>query len=477
MRFSEKFKLNKTQAELDFVDIPVNKDLALFIDPYAISLENDIWCIDCNNIIVDFFNLVVQTLKSSNPIDAKEYLARLNEPNDTHLGLSRGHPAGRGVGRDQASYIYNKLKASKAVKTGFLKDLSDCELIIPGIDRDKISDVTTNIIKLKLIEYTERQCHLHDIDLNSVPSGFFWDTSRLEWRNVYVNLPVINEQRIILVPKAIVRYGLSYNYQYYYTHFVLNYLQAEHLNAGTSLVKVLKNGKRKVLKKDLKKEYPCTKEFLYDFSESNTQVLVNYKNSLPQRSLGLSDKQIEEKQTRPKKIDIRNLIKKLNRIKPGHTNASKYHKEIIGILEGIFHPSLKNPTKDQKLHEGRKRIDITFDNGQIGFFKDMITLHGITCPYIFVEAKNYFEDPKNPELDQLTGRFSDKRGVFGILVCRKVKDKNLMIKKCKDVINDNRGYIIVLDDADIIDLLHFKAGRETQKIDDFMKQKLKEILF
>ena len=79
----------------------------------------------------------------------------LREPNQTRFGLSRGdRPHGRGVGADQALELYDALSQSAAVQTGLLKDLEDCELLIPGISSDKISDITTNIIRPNLIEYT-----------------------------------------------------------------------------------------------------------------------------------------------------------------------------------------------------------------------------------------------------------------------------------------------------------------------------------
>jgi hypothetical protein len=68
---------------------------------------------------------------------------------------------------------------------------------------------------------------------------------------------------------------------------------------------------------------------------------------------------------------------------------------------------------------------------------------------IFVECKNYAEDPANPELDQLAGRFSPKRGQVGILVCRKIGNKKRMAERCRDTANDNRGYVIALDDDDL----------------------------
>nr|MBA3634725.1 hypothetical protein [Acidobacteriota bacterium] len=159
-RFSDYFKLGKSQAELDFVDIPLQTDISLFVDPYALSIENDLWFIECNNLVVDYFQLVINSIKAKELQTAKVLLSNLHEPNDTHLGLSRGKPSGRGVGSVQAGAIYNQLKDSKAALTGKLQDLSDCELLIPGISNDKISDITINIIRSKLVEYTETQCEL-----------------------------------------------------------------------------------------------------------------------------------------------------------------------------------------------------------------------------------------------------------------------------------------------------------------------------
>ena len=37
MTITERFGINRKQGELDFIDIDINKDLPLFIDPYRIS--------------------------------------------------------------------------------------------------------------------------------------------------------------------------------------------------------------------------------------------------------------------------------------------------------------------------------------------------------------------------------------------------------------------------------------------------------
>jgi len=39
--FSELFGLNKTQLQLDFVDVELDTDIPLFIDPFALSQRLD----------------------------------------------------------------------------------------------------------------------------------------------------------------------------------------------------------------------------------------------------------------------------------------------------------------------------------------------------------------------------------------------------------------------------------------------------
>lgn len=86
LTFSRHFKINKSQYELDFVDIPLNSgDIPLFIDPYAISLRQDRWSEGCHNLIVGFFQEVLDAIRKQADQKAKAMLAGLREPNETHL--------------------------------------------------------------------------------------------------------------------------------------------------------------------------------------------------------------------------------------------------------------------------------------------------------------------------------------------------------------------------------------------------------
>lgn len=478
MKISQIYKLNKTQHELDFVDIDPLKDKAVFLDPFFISTRSQPWCIDVSRTIKSFFQYAIDLIKTGEVDKARAVFVNLNEPNETCLGLSRSKPQGRGAGDDDSRRIFESILESEAVQTGLVEDLEDTAIFIDRIARDKVSDMATNIIKRHLINYTKSQCDLWNIPLTrDVPSGFFWDPINKSWDIVHTDRLVIKNKPLLLVPKIAVSFHKEYIDQKYYQHFALNYLQGEHLAKNSGLVRerTLKDGSkyRYVTKKDIKeKEAPFSKEFLRDFTKKHPEIFKNFRNSKAQSVQPIGNEDLEE-------IDIGalvdHLISSLSSLNAGGDDASKYHKLIIGILEFIFYPSLNNPVKEKEINDGRKRIDITFDNAANGgFFHTLHDVHQITSRYIFVECKNYSEDPKNPEIDQLSGRFSVNTGKFGFLICRTISDKDLFLKRCQDVWKQKNELIIPLTDQEIIIILkNIKAGKaqtEDQLLNDLRRK-------
>ncbi len=464
MKLSQFFELNKEQAELDFVDINLEGDLALFVDPFALSIRKDAWSYRCTQHILSFFQTAIDAIRADNRQRARQVLTNLSEPNETRLGLSKDEPSGRGVSGKQAFDLYEALADSEAARTGLLSEIAECDLFIPGIGFDKISDITTNIIRGPLIEYTQKQCELHGIPLQEgVSAGKIWDMGIQDWTSVYASLLVWKGRRVLLVPKASVRYRLCLDSQEYYNHFMLDFLQAEHLQAGTSLVKVLKNGKRRVTKKSLKEVYPYSKAALYEFTKIHPDVLHTYKK-IESNEREESNRKLDEDFDEAALCDA--LSTALKTIPPGLSAASEFHNLIIGVLEFIFYPHLIYPIKEKQIHGGRKRIDITYTNAaREGFFLRLHTARQVASNMVMVECKNYVNDVANPELDQLGGRFSINRGRLGILVARSFSNRNLFIARCRDTANDGRGFIIPLVDNDILAMLEDIKQHRRQAID------------
>ncbi|WP_437202259.1 hypothetical protein [Planctomicrobium sp. SH664] len=458
MRVSKYYNLGRSQPTLDFVDVDIENDTRLFVDPHAIRMLPDEWGDECVGLLEDFFETVLNAIRGGKHSEAKLLLASLREPNETHLGMSVGRSQGSGVGRDLATDLWQSLCNSTAVSTGLMRDLEDTVLMVPNVDADRVSDITTNIIREPLIRYTRTVCELYGIPLRSqVDSGPLWDPTKKAWHSKYVELPVTKFGKLILVPKVIIRQKLAYDAGEYYQHYILTELQQEALNdPASSLVRVLKTGRRKVTKKSLKNRFGSGKDVNERESIRLPEVIRRYRehkevNPLPP----LNHDQIAVAEG-SKPPDWDELLQAVIQLRTGRESATAYEKAVEKLLSALFYPALATPQLQTKIHDGRKIVDITYTNAARSGFFWWLHQH-YTCPYIFVECKNYASDPANPELDQLSGRFSPQRGKVGVLVCRQLKNKDLFMQRCIDTARDQRGFIIPLDDSDLKEIVEARG--------------------
>jgi len=245
MKISEKFNLNKTQYELDFVDVDTDLDLPLFLDPYFIGNSDFSFAFEAHLLLRSFFECLLSALRENKISKAETLFSHLGESNEICLGFSKAAPKGKGMGPLDAIRIFQSLKESSALKTGIMEDIEDFRIFVNNVDKDKVSDMTSNIIKKQLITYTQNQCSLWGIPLTSgVPSGFYWDRNLNTWENQYTDMLIINNRKILLVPKRIVSFSREYTPQKYFQHFVLNFLQDECLRLNSPLVQYRKDKTR-----------------------------------------------------------------------------------------------------------------------------------------------------------------------------------------------------------------------------------------
>jgi hypothetical protein len=168
MRVSEHYGLMRNQGSLDFVDVDTHGDVPVFLDPRSIRLQDNQWARECQALLQSFFGEVLEAIAANDSLKLVDLIGRLGEPNETHLGYSRGRARGSGLGRGERSEsLLDALSKSRAVETGLLHDLEDAALLIPGIGKDVISDVATHVLRGALIGYTHRMCNYYGIDTDS----------------------------------------------------------------------------------------------------------------------------------------------------------------------------------------------------------------------------------------------------------------------------------------------------------------------
>lgn len=449
MRVSEHFNLPFRQPELDFVDVDVIGDTRVYVDPHAIrSLATD-WPSWCVSLLQDFFETVISAIGGGAGDRAEVLLAGLREPNETHLGLSKGRARGHGVGSLLGQDIVAAIQSSAAVKSGLLRDLEDAALLVDHVGDDLISDISTNVIREPLIAYTQTMANSYGIPLTlGVASGLMWDPEKHEWRQDFVDLPITPAGPLLLVPKVIVRQRPDYWFDEYYKYYILPFLEQELMRQGSPLVHLLKDGRRRIFKKDVVKKYGSDKAAVARITRDNPQILYSYRAAKANQTRPMDHAEFVLADVGPAP-EWDQLLGAVQACQPGAADAGAYHQAVYRLLNVLFHPALTQPVLESELHGGLKRVDIVYTNSaQTGFFSWLVK-NGYKAPYVAVECKNYSADPTNPELDQLTGRFSDLRGNVGILVCRTVADRKAMTERCRSAVADRRGFIICLDDADL----------------------------
>lgn len=273
-------KLFEISEDVPFVDIELETDNQMFVDPYLIYISKDEFSIQCSNKVVNYFAKLLKYAKLGDKGNGYKLVRFLQENNELRFGYSKAAPLGHGLGNNKGKELFDNLCKSKAMKTGLVSDIFDASIMIENVGHDKISDLTSNIILEDLIQYTQSQCLAYAIPTQSIRlKRPVWCDTTEKWETFEnIELPVYNNKPIILVPKNFVREHTIYTYNRFYNYGMLPYYEKEALkNPSCGLVKILKRGIIVPAKTKIRKEYPCTKDNVINFIAEHPVDYENYK--------------------------------------------------------------------------------------------------------------------------------------------------------------------------------------------------------
>jgi hypothetical protein len=317
---------------------------------------------------------------------------------------------------------------------------------------------------------------LHGIPLEQVGSGAIWDYDSGRWRpEEYEQLPTTVSGSLLLVPKVIVRRRLDYDPGEYYTKYILRYYQQLEETSGSALVRTLKSGKRRVLLRDLrpqlKRRFGSEKKALIQATVKSPQLLDNYRK----------DKDRPDLQRTP--LTLEEITREVDGSEPNWTklleSVTNMASGPAALLTAVFYPGLVSPKIEREIDQGRKRIDIRYTSSGVDRdFFSWIQTNFPPQPFVYAECKNYSDDLGNEELDQLTGRFNlgSGSGNLGLLVSRRFNDKARFVQRCRDAALKGRGFVLALDDEDLISLTHARANDDAGAIFSLLSGRFAELV-
>jgi hypothetical protein len=482
MRVSQHYNLGVTQPSLEFVDVDVTGDTRVFVDPHAFTTMESDWARECVSLLQDFYGEVLAAVRAGDRQRGMYLLGRLGESNEAHLGLSSAQARGSGVATGLAADIYDALGMSTAVISGILSEVQETVLFVEGIGHDRVSDMTINIIRRQLIQFTQDVCNYYGIPMvPQLDSGWMWDRHTQTWVTEHVELPMPNG-KLLLVPLAVVRKSPTFDPGDYLSHFVLPYLQDVELNnAHSTLVRTRTSkrlrGQRYVTKKSIQERDPKPqKHWNNEVTDRDPELLERYRAAKSRQSEPPDHDDVAAAFGTPLP-DWDALLAAVWAVPPGRPDADRYHRAVQHLLNALFYPWLDLPKRESPIHGGRKRIDIVYVNlAQHGFFQWLTTAQDVSAPQVVIECKNYSKALKNEEFDQLTGRFSPFRGQFGFLCYRgDADDKAAVVARCRDAALDHRGFVIALDDSDLAMLVEARKNSEAE-VFEFLLHRFRELI-
>ncbi len=217
---SDVWKLKqKGHNNFDFVDVAVNDDNLLFLDPCIIERMDDTWSTKAMEHINSYFDNLFVAYDADNRKDMRYLLSHAGEQNATRLGYGNGDN-GKGNTADGLLEIFQPLEdlIGKIKTIGKAEDLP---LLIPGFAEDGMSDLLTNILHECLNEFTMEQMNKYGVLCNGVKKFYTWDIQLSAWKEVEKPAYFVNGKELLLVPKCIVRKNYLFGVNQYFTRIIL----------------------------------------------------------------------------------------------------------------------------------------------------------------------------------------------------------------------------------------------------------------
>ena len=162
MYFSEAFDIPDAD-QYEWFDPILERDSRLFVDPFSIFADPDESWHHAHDTIIDYFHNAFEILAKSNLRENHQFYKRtlvlmeFPEPKEFRLGYA-GNSDGSGAGAHLARLIVEAMV--QAIRNGLedIRHFEELGILVEGINSDRIGDITCNLLKPRLIEYTQEVC-------------------------------------------------------------------------------------------------------------------------------------------------------------------------------------------------------------------------------------------------------------------------------------------------------------------------------
>lgn len=420
-RLNDYYNIPLLQEEIDFAIPFLDEDIPLYIDPFLMWKIPSMQDNGLHTSIINSFNALGNIYLKGDDKKAIEILTHSSECNEIGLGTSRTR-TGKVIGAKTANDILSLFKLIPQINKQGVLHFEEIQLLVDGIGKDRISDISANLIKSFLVDYTIQQCANYQIPMIDCTIPIF-DNRKIRIIEEVVKLPVNPENNapIIFVPKRWLRFSTWINYDdYYKNHYIPN------------------------IDNELEKlKYRVE---ILDYNRHNYAQIQSYIELKENR--GITDCFNDPLFRQIPVTSAKSKLKSILNLPTGKTdNADKKYEDLmVQLLASLLYPHLDFAQEQSRVESGAQIRDLIFyNNKSVDFLNEIY--NDYLSKQLVVELKNV-KSVEREHVNQLHRYLADQFGKFGIIFTRNRPSKSIL-QNMIDLWSSRRCCILILDDEDL----------------------------
>ena len=441
-RFTDHFNVHIPQSELDFAIPMLNEDIPLYVDPFLMWKSPSLQDKALHKILLSAFNHLGYLVKQGQHDHAAKQLILSSECDEVGFGSSATR-TGKRIGSKKAIDILNLFNYVEYYRNHGFRHLEEIQLLVSGISKDRISDISCSFLKSFLIDYTHQECTEIGIPMQEVVVKDVYDHERHTFDAVTATLPVHPEYKspVLFAPKRWLRYVPWISYDVYFRNFCP---QDDIAHEGEELSKV------KVL----------------TYNRENYGVVDSF---VRERERTREDCTSDPLFTQIPVLSARRRLKTLRKLPTGRDNrADKIYEDCIAeLFASLFYPQLDFAQVQARTDSGVSVRDLIFYNSRTHeFLKELMDDYG--SRQITMEMKNVVKVGRT-DIDQLNRYLHDELGKFGVLVTRN-ELKRAERRRVVDLWSGQRKAIVSITDMDVNQMVEVFESKQRVPLDILKKK-------
>lgn len=238
-KISDYYVLKVNQKDMDFIDINMDGDTRLFINPTLLKYSTyKPFTSYGTDKVESFFKKIFELYSFGDRQKALMLFTSSGETNANHLGYSKGKSRGNGASKRALAKLFDTILQTGALAEEIMTKPMSLLVFAHDFGEDRMSDLITSILKEEFVNYTLEQAEKYGIDIeqDEINYGNCWDEETSSWVSLKAKwVKGADGKPLLLTPKQVVSEQYGFSVTDYVKKIVWTWRKDYHVTNRTSL--------------------------------------------------------------------------------------------------------------------------------------------------------------------------------------------------------------------------------------------------